>query len=172
MRELDPSTPLIATFDQPHASADGGAILLKAAEARLRNITNTVPGVVYQCEVAGEDVRFTFISERIREVRGLGRKQVLANPYVITDQMLPEDRDRVHHDVLEAARLQRAYSSEYRIRMDEGEVRWIRTEMIPAQELSPTGATVFTGMWFDVTQIKEADARLEWTRDSSRAVQA
>jgi len=26
--------PLIATFDQPHASSDGGAILLKAAEAR------------------------------------------------------------------------------------------------------------------------------------------
>src|SRR5438093_256725 len=28
------ATPLIATFDQPHASSDGGAILLKAAEAR------------------------------------------------------------------------------------------------------------------------------------------
>ena len=27
-------TPIIATFDQPHASSDGGAILLKAAEAR------------------------------------------------------------------------------------------------------------------------------------------
>src|SRR5712691_8486818 len=26
--------PVIATFDQPHASSDGGAILLKAAEAR------------------------------------------------------------------------------------------------------------------------------------------
>jgi len=26
--------PLIATFDQPHASSDGGAVLLKAAEAR------------------------------------------------------------------------------------------------------------------------------------------
>src|SRR5215207_1162119 len=26
--------PLVATFDQPHASSDGGAILLKAAEAR------------------------------------------------------------------------------------------------------------------------------------------
>ena len=28
------TTPLVATFDQPHASSDGGAILLKAAEAR------------------------------------------------------------------------------------------------------------------------------------------
>lgn len=27
--------PLVATFDQPHASSDGGAILLKAADARL-----------------------------------------------------------------------------------------------------------------------------------------
>src|SRR5947208_14011415 len=30
--------PVIATFDQPHASSDGGAILLKAAEARYRLI--------------------------------------------------------------------------------------------------------------------------------------
>src|SRR6266446_1581780 len=30
--------PLVATFDQPHASSDGGAILLKAAEARYRLI--------------------------------------------------------------------------------------------------------------------------------------
>ena len=28
------NTPLVATFDQPHASPDGGAILLKAADAR------------------------------------------------------------------------------------------------------------------------------------------
>ena len=27
--------PLIATFDQPHASSDGGAILLKAADRQL-----------------------------------------------------------------------------------------------------------------------------------------
>ena len=27
-------TPLVATFDQPHSSSDGGAVLLKAAEAR------------------------------------------------------------------------------------------------------------------------------------------
>ena len=27
--------PLVTTFDQPHASSDGGAILLKAADTRL-----------------------------------------------------------------------------------------------------------------------------------------
>ena len=38
--------PLIATFDQPHASSDGGAILFKAADRRLgllAALTATVP---------------------------------------------------------------------------------------------------------------------------------
>ena len=38
--------PLVATFDQPHASSDGGAILLKAADQRLgllAALTATVP---------------------------------------------------------------------------------------------------------------------------------
>jgi hypothetical protein len=38
--------PLLATFDQPHASADGGAILLQAADRQvglLAALTATVP---------------------------------------------------------------------------------------------------------------------------------
>lgn len=38
--------PLVATFDQPHASSDGGAILLHAADRRvglLAALTATVP---------------------------------------------------------------------------------------------------------------------------------
>ena len=38
--------PLVATFDQPHASSDGGAILLKAADRHLgllAALTATVP---------------------------------------------------------------------------------------------------------------------------------
>ena len=38
--------PVMATFDQPHASSDGGAVLLKAADHRLgllTALTATVP---------------------------------------------------------------------------------------------------------------------------------
>jgi hypothetical protein len=41
-----PDRPLLATFDQPHASSDGGAILLKAAYRPLAlpvALTATVP---------------------------------------------------------------------------------------------------------------------------------
>jgi PAS domain S-box-containing protein len=43
---------------------------VKAAEARLRHITNTVPGVVFQWHVAPDHYHFTFVSERVREVLG------------------------------------------------------------------------------------------------------
>ena len=32
--------PLVATFDQPHTSSDGGAVVLKAAEARYSLLDN------------------------------------------------------------------------------------------------------------------------------------
>jgi len=38
--------PLVATFDQPHASSDGGAVLLKAADARYGLIEGLARGLV------------------------------------------------------------------------------------------------------------------------------
>ena len=38
--------PLVATFDQPHASSDGGAVLLKAADRRYRLIDGFARGLV------------------------------------------------------------------------------------------------------------------------------
>jgi PAS domain S-box-containing protein len=139
---------------------------IKAAEARLRHITNTVPGVVYQCEINGDNLRYTFVSDRVREVRGISRELVMDNPSLTSDQIFPEDRDRVKEQVREATLARQPWSGEYRIRMPDGEVRWLRTEMIPELDLTSDGATVFTGIWLDVTQLKEADNRLREVTDN------
>ena len=133
---------------------------IKAAEARLRHITNTVPGVVFQCELDDDGIRYTFVSDRVREVRGVTSAQVLADPTVTTRQVLPDDIARLLEQSHEAARLRQPWSGEYRIRNPQGEVRWLRTEMVPDDNLSSNGATVFTGIWLDVTAMKEADTRL------------
>jgi PAS domain S-box-containing protein len=44
--------------------------------------------------------------------------------------------------------------------LPDSSVHWIRAEINPEPELAADGATVFTGIWQDVTQLKEADARL------------
>ncbi|MFX8086675.1 hypothetical protein ABTK81_19520, partial [Acinetobacter baumannii] len=46
---------------------------IQQAEARLRRITNAVPGAVYQVEVLPQarSIRFTFVSEAVRSLLGL-----------------------------------------------------------------------------------------------------
>ena len=133
---------------------------IKAAEARLRHITNTVPGVVFQWHVGTNTLKFTFVSDRVEELRGISREEVLRDAGLTTDQILEEDRHRVIKGVLVAATNRVVWSDEYRVRLPNGAVRWMRTEINPEPDLAPDGATVFTGIWQDVTQLKEAGSRL------------
>lgn len=133
---------------------------VKAAEARLRHITNTVPGAVFQWHVAPDSYHFTFVSERVREVLGFTPEALKLDASLSTNQIFEEDRVRVVAGVLDAAKRRVVWRGEYRIRVPGEALRWIRAEIDPEPDLAPDGATVFTGIWQDVTALKEADARL------------
>ncbi len=133
---------------------------VKAAEARLRHITNTVPGVVFQWHVAPDNYRFTFVSERVRDVLGLTPDALKADASLSTNQIFEEDRARVIGGVQDAARRRTIWRGEYRIHVEGEALRWIRAEINPEPDVAANGATVFTGIWQDVTALKEADARL------------
>ena len=140
--------------------------IIEAAEARLRRITNTVPGVVFQCEINHAGIRYTFVSERIKDIRGLDCAAVLADGNLPLSQILDEDRTRAWQGVAAAAARREAWRNEYRILRPDGLVRWLRVEITPEGELAENGATVYTGIWTDVTEFKEADARLREVTDN------
>ncbi|MEI7611962.1 MAG: response regulator [Betaproteobacteria bacterium] len=139
---------------------------VKAAEKRLRHITNTVPGVVFQWEILDGKIRYTFLSDRLAEIRGLDRDALLADSGVATRQIVADDRERVLQGVLAAASRREAWHDDFRVLMPNGEVRWIRGEINPEPELAANGATIYTGIWQNVTQLKEADARLREITDN------
>ncbi|MDC8787057.1 PAS domain-containing protein [Roseateles koreensis] len=135
---------------------------VQAAESRLLSITNAVPGVVFRCEVeptAGR-ARYTFVSDRVREVRALEPAQLLVDARLATRQICAEDRAHCIQSIQTAARRHSSWQDEYRINMPDGSQRWLRTEIRPEPILAPDGATVFTGIWQDVTLVKEATSRL------------
>jgi PAS domain S-box-containing protein len=136
------------------------------AESRVRRITNAVPGVVYQCEVGNGQIRYTFVSNRLKEIRGLEHDSLLADGRVAFAQILEEDRDRIYAEVLAAGRHRTAWKGDYRVRLPDGGLRWIRSEINPEPELTTDGATVFTGIWQDVSILKEADGRLREVTES------
>jgi PAS domain S-box-containing protein len=143
---------------------------IKAAAARLRHITNTVPGAVFQWEVGSvpghERIRYTFLSERVSEIRGLEREALFADAHLATEQIVEEDRERVRQGVFLAASRREPWSDEYRVLMPDRSIRWIRGEINPELELATDGATVYTGIWQDVTQLKAIDARLREVTDN------
>jgi PAS domain S-box-containing protein len=136
------------------------------AESRVRRITNAVPGVVYQCEVGQGQIRYTFLSDRLEEIRGLDREALLADGRLAFEQIVEEDRCRCLTEVLAAGAQRTPWRGDYRIAMANGSERWIRSEINPDPDLSTTGATVFTGIWQDVTQLKEAGERLREVSES------
>jgi two-component system sensor histidine kinase/response regulator len=133
---------------------------IMAGEARLRAITNAVPGVVYKCEVAQGKIRFTFLSDRLTEIMGLDKAALLSDGRLSVRQMVSEDRKRCAQGALHAAINRQVWREEYRIRLPDGSLRWIRAEMTPEPDLAANGATVFTGIWQDITQLKEVGSRL------------
>ena len=133
---------------------------IKAAEARLLRITNTVPGVVFQAHVSPTHFKYTFVSDRVEDVLGLQARALIDDGFLTFHQIIEEDRGKVIQGVQDAAQRRVAWREEYRARLPNGLLRWIRTEVNPEPDLAPDGATVFTGIWQDVTELKEADARL------------
>jgi len=135
---------------------------LQAAEARLRHITNTVPGVLYRCQVDPQTgrTRYTFVSDRLKDIRGLEPAALLSDGTLLDRQIIPADRERCAKGLLNAAVHRSVWRDDYRIKLPDGSLRWIRGEIRPADELADDGSTVFTGIWQDVTQLKEAGSRL------------
>ena len=133
---------------------------IKAAEGRLLRITNTVPGVVFQAHVSSTQYRYTFVSDRVTDILGLAPADLLRDPLLTIKQVVESDRESVFSGVLDAAVRRTVWRGEYRVKLAEGALRWIRAEINPEPELAADGATVFTGIWQDVTELKEADARL------------
>jgi nitrogen-specific signal transduction histidine kinase/CheY-like chemotaxis protein/PAS domain-containing protein len=129
---------------------------MAAAEARIRRITNAVPAVVFQCEVGFGQLCFTFVSERAHDILGPDASALLAAPHLHLQQMLGEGREARFQSLLMAAKARLAWSSDYEIEGPQGESRRIRAEMSPEPELAASGATVYTGIWRDVTQANES----------------
>ena len=137
-----------------------------ATERQVRRITNAVPGVVYQCEIDQHGIRFSFVSERLAEIRGLDRDALLADGSLAFAQLVDQDRQRCIAAVQQAAARRERWHDDYRIRLPDGSLRWIRSEINPEPELAPSGATIYTGIWQDVTQLKDAGERLREVTES------
>jgi two-component system, sensor histidine kinase and response regulator len=136
------------------------------AEERLRRITNAVPGVVFQCEVGAGRIRYTFLSDRLQEIRGLDREALMADGRLAFAQIAEPHRERLFAEVMAAGQRREGWNAEYQVHLPDNSLRWIRSEILPEPMSAEDGSTVFTGIWQDVTAIRETSDRLREVTES------
>ncbi len=141
---------------------------IESVESRLKRIADTIPVAVFQAEVTEKILRYTYVSERVKEIRGLNAADILVDSSLVTDQIVEEDRSFVRQALASAGKMQQPWSGEFRIQLPNGDFRWIHAEYQPDNQCisknnPQTNETSFgfTGIWQDVTSLKIMRSRLK-----------
>ena len=111
---------------------------------RLQKITSLLPGMVFQfhLRIDGSSC-FPYVSEAIRDIFRLSPEQVNEDASKIMSVIHPDDYDAVITSLQESAMDLSPFSHEYRVKFDDGTVRWLLGNSLP--ERNADGSTVWHG---------------------------
>ena len=141
---------------------------LADAEQRVREMANSVPGVVYQLRIAPDGSRgYTFMSDAVKSLRGYSREEALADYRVLFDQVFEEDKSIIDRAINAACETSGQAVFEFRIQMPDGSIRWLQSGAVPT--LVEDGSLMLNGYWVDVTQHHEMEDALEEARAAADA---
>ena len=141
----------------------------QVAERRVRDITDSLPGVVFQM-VYGADgsAHVAHVSEGMRDLTGIDRDAAMTDLAVLIQNVLPEDRAHVVAETTRMARNAGTLRLEFRLRhVLTGEVRWLLARS--AGRRMADGSVVSNGFWQDITEIKVLEAELREARDAAQS---
>jgi PAS domain S-box-containing protein len=140
---------------------------LRRSEELLREVTARVPGFMYRLQINPDGTRrYSFASDGVRALYGVEPSAVLADATLLHRFRHPEDRARIAAEFEAAMRAGLPLSSEFRIVLADGTVKWV--QMLSSPTPSDEAQNVRTGMMVDVTARKQAEAlRIERDRAES-----
>jgi PAS domain S-box-containing protein len=156
-----------------HRVADGLRSLqyvrkLRASEERFRMITQHVPGVVNVRRRSPDGAWFLeYVDPRFEDLVGSeSAARINRDIDAYLDQIVEDDHDRFRCIMEPATRNGMPYEVEYRLKTDNGTVRWVRSCNHP-QPLE-NGETIWYGLLLDVTDRNLAEQRM---RESEERLQ-
>jgi len=127
---------------------------LRESEQRFRSLVDTAPVMVWMC---GADMQCTFLNKPWLDFTGHPLEKQLGSGWL--ECVHPDDLPKCADLCRYAFEAMRSFVSEYRIRRNDGNYRWILDNGVPRFE--PDGTFVgFIGTCIDITERKEAEGRL------------
>lgn len=132
---------------------------LQASEMRLRQITDAIPGTVYQYQIdlQGQE-SFPIVSQGIQSLVGLTPEQMQHDPLLIWQLVLPEDVLALRQSIHESLVTLQPWQAEFRLYTTDGHLKWISGKSIPVRTLA---GTLWNGVFVDITNLKQTEAALQ-----------
>ena len=129
------------------------------SQQELRQIVELMPGMVYRVVVLPDGYRrTTFVSPGVRELLGVGPEVLMRNGRYMDGLRHEDDRTRVAGEVRAAGQAEQGLGVEYRVRLEDGQVKWLH--MISAAAPPEDGHRVRVGLALDITARKQAEEAL------------
>ena len=125
-----------------------------ASQRRLRQITDAVRGVIFQCRPdTGEGSQFVFISQGIQDMAGISWEEAMRHPEKVYACVLREDRAAVHQLAQRALQKRESCDCIARVHRPNGGMAWTRIVAVPSTDSD--GQPVWNGFWIDITETHE-----------------
>ncbi|MBI4706444.1 MAG: PAS domain S-box protein [Candidatus Omnitrophica bacterium] len=134
--------------------------LLKEQKSSLQSIADNVPGAVYEYQLTKDGKQsFIFLSAGAKELFGLGLTEMKKDFSLAWGLIIPDDAELVQESILSSARSMQQWNMEFRIKMPNGENKWIHGSSMPKLN-AKDGSIVWTGTFLDITARKKVEDEL------------
>jgi PAS domain S-box-containing protein len=165
----------IATFQdisdrlKNEAKRKQAEIALRENELKLRNLTDAIPGAVYQFRLSPEgEFSMPFASQGIQELAEISPEIAINDIQAVWDLILPEDWELLQQSIAISAQTLEPWDFEFRIQTASGKIKWILGKSIPSYEES--GVIIWNGILTDISDRKQAAALLEKSEQRFRSL--
>jgi len=136
------------------------------AEGSLVTLAESLPVAVFQYRKQhGGPGRYDFVTASAGRVRGVEAQEAMRNPGALLDSIVQADRAIYLDAVADGERNLSPIEVDYRVRLPDGTLRWIRNSASPRRE--EDGSVVWSGLWSDVTDRKALTQQLRASREAA-----
>ncbi|PIE25121.1 MAG: diguanylate cyclase [Neptuniibacter caesariensis] len=135
---------------------------IKHKESLLKDITQAMPGVVYQYRLLKDSVQsFTYLGPGIERICGISAEEALDDFSLVWKQVHPEDREGLWQSIsaLQNSSLRSAWSHEFRVVHKNGETLWIRGSAL-LNKADTAKERLWNGILLDITPEKASIEQL------------
>lgn len=127
---------------------------LAESEAKFRQMADTIDEVFWLSETTSG--KFLYISPAYEEVWGRRPDELYSDQGIWLGSVLPEDRERVGHAIVQARQGDGQYREEFRISRPDGSVRWVSAQTFPVKNAAG-GVARTVGVAKDITETKKLE---------------